>query len=97
MAERLTDAERQLKHEYETLLEHGHWIEGNPVAVLGVFSELELLRKENARLRQGLELARNSVVIIMAREGCSLEIDRDAKLSALKEIDDALEEAGKDE
>lgn len=53
---------------------------------------LEKVEAENKRLRQGLELTRMSVVLIMAHPGCDLSLDREAKLTALEEIDAALAE-----
>lgn len=48
------------------------------------------LEREVQYLRQSLELARMSVAIIMARPGCSLDLDQEAKAHALRHIEEGL-------
>jgi len=51
---------------------------------------IDHLRSRVEELETTLELVRMSVAVIMARPGCDLSIDRDAKLDALEKIDAAL-------
>ncbi len=48
------------------------------------------LEQRLEELEQGLQLTRMSVDLIMARQGCSLELDREAKQDTLRTIDETL-------